>query len=148
MWQLCIETFFDWWEIQFEQVWSSLIHFGQIWSKKIQNKIAIFILFWLERNLIWSSFEIKKRSNFFYLFLTVTTFFGFLQPLGSCCFQTDVDTNTDIQVKIVSRLDILFDHADLSQNNFFNSFYRLIDLILSWRENLQQRLMTLKVLWN
>ena len=113
----------------------------EIWLKKIQNKIAIFILFWLERNLIWS----KKDQIFFILFLSVTTFFSFLQPLGSCCFQTDVDTNTDIQVKIVSRLDILFDHADLSQNNFFISFYRLIDLILSWRENLQQRLMTSKV---
>ena len=45
MWQLFIVTFFDWWEIQFDQVWSSLIHFGRIWSKKIKNKTAIFILF-------------------------------------------------------------------------------------------------------
>ena len=30
---------------QFDQVWSSLIHFGQIWSKKIKNKMTIFILF-------------------------------------------------------------------------------------------------------
>ena len=38
MWQLFVVTFFDWWEIQFDQVWSSLIHFGRIWSKKIKNK--------------------------------------------------------------------------------------------------------------
>ena len=66
MWQLLIVTFFDWWEIQFDQVWSSLIHFGQIWSKEIENQIAIFILFvnvktfsgnilWFVRNPIWSS---------------------------------------------------------------------------------------------
>ena len=30
---------------QFDQVWSSLIHFGQIWSKKIKNKMTIFFLF-------------------------------------------------------------------------------------------------------
>ena len=45
MWQLFIVTFFDWWEIQFDQFWSSFIHFGRIWSKKIKNKMAIFILF-------------------------------------------------------------------------------------------------------
>ena len=56
MWKLFIETFFDLWEIQFDQVW----------SKKIQNKTAIFILFvnvttfysnifWLVRNPFWSS---------------------------------------------------------------------------------------------
>ena len=61
-----LETFFDLWEIQFDQVWSSLIHFGQIWSKKIQNQTGIFILFvnvktfyrntfWFVRNPIWSS---------------------------------------------------------------------------------------------
>ena len=45
MWQLFIVKFLDWWEIQFDQVWSTLIHFGRIWSKKIKNKMAIFILF-------------------------------------------------------------------------------------------------------
>ena len=66
MWQLFIVTFFDWWEIQFDQFWSSFIHFGRIWSKKIKNEMAIFILFknvttfysyifWLVRNPIWSS---------------------------------------------------------------------------------------------
>ena len=47
-------------------IWSSLIHFGQIWSKKIKNITAMFILsvnvatfycnmFSLVRNSIWSS---------------------------------------------------------------------------------------------
>ena len=57
MWQLFIVTFFDWWEIQFDQVWSSLIHFGRIWSKKIKNETAIFILFknvtTLYTNIFW-----------------------------------------------------------------------------------------------
>jgi hypothetical protein len=49
-----------------QKVWSSLIHFWQIWSKKIKNKIVISDLsvnvttfysniFWLVRNPIWSS---------------------------------------------------------------------------------------------
>ena len=53
-------------EIKFDQVWSSLNHFGHIWSKKIKNKTVIFILsvnvttfysniYWLVRNPIWSS---------------------------------------------------------------------------------------------
>ena len=50
MWQLFIVTFFDLWEIQFDQVWSSLIHFGK-------NKTAIFILFknvtTLYNNIYW-----------------------------------------------------------------------------------------------
>ena len=44
-------------------IWSSLIHFGQIWSKKSKNKTVIFTLsvtfysniFWLVRNPIWSN---------------------------------------------------------------------------------------------
>ena len=59
-----IVTFFDWWEIQFNQVWSSLIHFGRIWSKKIKNKTAIFILFknvtTLYTNIFLISAPIKK----------------------------------------------------------------------------------------
>ena len=64
MWQLFIVTFLDRWG---NPIWSSLIHFGQIWSKKIKNKTAIFIpsvnvttfyskIFWLVRNSLWSSF--------------------------------------------------------------------------------------------
>ena len=60
MWQLFIVTFLDWWEIQFDQVWSSLIHFGRIWSKKIKNKTAI------------------KNVTTFY-----TNIFWYVQPLGS-----------------------------------------------------------------
>ena len=41
MWQLFIVTFF---RLMRNPIWSSLIHFGQIWSKKIKNKTAIFIL--------------------------------------------------------------------------------------------------------
>ena len=66
MWQLFIVTFFDWWEIQFGQVWSSLIHFGRIWSKKIKNKTAIFILFknvtTLYTNIFWS---VQPLRSFF-----------------------------------------------------------------------------------
>ena len=96
MWQLCIETFFGCWEIQFEQVWSSLIHFGQIWSNLIQNKIAIFILvvnvttlyrniFWLVRNPIWASLihfgqiwskKIQNKTAIFILFVNVATFYS------------------------------------------------------------------------
>ena len=103
MWQLFIVTFFDWREIQFDQVLSSLIHFGQIWSKKIKNKTAIFILsgnvttfhsniFRLARksNLIkfdqvWSSLihfgriwskKIKNKTAIFILSVNVTTFYG------------------------------------------------------------------------
>ena len=47
-------------------IWSSLIKFDQVWSKKIQNKTAIFTLFvnvttfysnifWLVKNSVWSS---------------------------------------------------------------------------------------------
>ena len=66
MWQLFIVTFFDWWEIQFDQVWSSLIHFGRIWSKKIKNKTAIFILFknvtTLYTNIFW---YVQPLKSFF-----------------------------------------------------------------------------------
>ena len=86
MWQLCIVTFFDWWEIQFGQVWSSLIHFGRIWSKKIKNKTAIFILF-------------KNVTTFH------TDIFWYVQPLRSFFFgQTEgrKDGNrTDIVAQIV-----------------------------------------------
>ena len=63
MWQLFIVTFFDWWEIQFDQVWSSLIHFGQIWSKKIQNKMAIFILFKNVTTYYTNIFRLVRKSN-------------------------------------------------------------------------------------
>ena len=42
MWQLFIVTFFDWWEIQFDQVWSSLERSD---PKKSKHKMATFILF-------------------------------------------------------------------------------------------------------
>ena len=72
MWQLFIVTFFDWQEIQFDHVWWSLIHFGQIWSKKIQNKTVIFILFvnvttfysiilWSNRN--WGKWQTRQDKT-------------------------------------------------------------------------------------
>ena len=82
--------------IKFDQVWSSLVHFGQIWSKKIKNKTAIFILsvnvttfysniFRLVRNLIWSSLihlrqiwskKIKNKTVISILSVNVTTFYS------------------------------------------------------------------------
>jgi hypothetical protein len=96
MWQLFIVQFFDWWEIQFDKVWSKLIHFGQIWSKKIQNQTGIFSLFvnvktfyrnifWFVRNPIWSSLihfgqiwskKIPNKTAIFILFVNVTTFYS------------------------------------------------------------------------
>ena len=92
-------------------IWSSLIHFGQIWSKKIKNKTAIFILsvnvttfysniFRLVRksNLIkfdqvWSILDgsdpkkSKNKTAIFILFKNVTTLFTnifwYVQPLKS-----------------------------------------------------------------
>ena len=98
MWKLLIETLFDLWEIHFDQVWSSLIHFGQIRSKKIKNRTAIFILFvnvatfysnifWLARNPIWSSLikfdpfwtdliqKNQKSNSHFYPFCKCDNFF-------------------------------------------------------------------------
>ena len=63
MWQLFTVTFFDWWEIQFDQVWSSLIHFGQIWSKKIKNKPAIFILSLNVTTFYCNIFRLLRKSN-------------------------------------------------------------------------------------
>ena len=104
MWQLFIVTFIDWWEIQFDQVWSSLIHFGQIWSKKVKNIVLIwerfvevtsqvaefniwnfqfFInIFLLLRNQIWSILDrsdpkkSKTKQPFFILSVNVTTFYS------------------------------------------------------------------------
>ena len=92
MLQLFIVTFLDWWG---NPVWSSLIHFGQIWSKKIKNKTAVFILsgnvttfycniFRLVRksNLIkfdpfWTDLtqKIKNKTAIFVLSVNVTTFY-------------------------------------------------------------------------
>ena len=111
MWQIFIATFLDWWG---NPIWSSLIHFGQIWSKKIKNKTAIFILsvnvttfyrniFRLVRksNLIkfdqvWSILDgsdpkkSKNKTAIFLLFKNVTTLytniFCYVQPLKSCFF--------------------------------------------------------------
>ena len=115
MWQLFIVIFLDWWEILFNQVWSSLIHFGRIWSKKIQTKTAIFILFvnvatfysnifWLARNPIWSSLihfgqiwskKIRNKTAIFILFKNVSTLYTnilwYMQPLKSSQTQTDAD---------------------------------------------------------
>ena len=65
MLQLFIVLFFDWWEIQFDQVWS-ILDSGQIWSKKIKNKTILSVLsvnvktfyshiFWLVRSPVLSS---------------------------------------------------------------------------------------------
>ena len=80
---------------------SNLIHFGRIWSKKIKNKTAIFILsvtfysnfFWLVRNPIWSILDgfdpkkIKNKTAIFIFLKNVTTLytniFWYLQPLRS-----------------------------------------------------------------
>ena len=97
MWQFFIVTFFDWWEIQFDQVWSSLIHFGRIWSKKIKNKMAIFILF--------------KNVTTFY-----TNIFWYVQPVRSFFLQKDTQTlgrtdgNTDRRRRSNSSLDIYLAH--------------------------------------
>ena len=64
MWQLFIVTFFDWQEIQFDQVWSSLIHFGQIWSKKkFKNKTVIFILSVNMTSFHWKIYKLVRKSN-------------------------------------------------------------------------------------
>ena len=78
-------------------IWSSLILFGQIWSKKIKNKAVIFILsvnvttfycniFRLVRNPIWSSLikfdpfwtdliqKIQKQNSHFYPFCKCDNF--------------------------------------------------------------------------
>ena len=53
--------------IKFDQVWSSLSHFGQIWSKKIKNKTAIFILFknvsTLYANILWYMQPLKSSQT-------------------------------------------------------------------------------------
>ena len=49
--------------ILFDQVWSSLIHFGQIWSKKIKNKTAIFILSVNVTNFYRNIFRLVRKSN-------------------------------------------------------------------------------------
>ena len=45
------------------QIWSSLIHFGQIWSKKIKNKTAIFILSVNVTNFYRNIFRLVRKSN-------------------------------------------------------------------------------------
>ena len=115
MWQLFIVTFFDWWEIQFDQVWSSLINFGQIWSQKIKNKTAIFILF--------------KNVTTFYI-----NIFWYLQPLRFF-FRTDrtMDGQTDGQTEPWKP------HRHLSSNSsldmrFLVSFYFECQ---TWYSNIQ-----------
>ena len=92
MWQLFIVTFLDWWG---NPIWSSLIHFGQIWSKKIRNKTAIFILF-------------KNVSTLY------TNILWYMQPLKSSQTQTDrrrqtqKDGNTHRHRSSNSSLDIQY----------------------------------------
>ena len=72
-----VETFYSniFWLVknQFDQGWSSMIHFREMWSKKIQNKRAIFILivnvatfhsdiFWFVGNPIWFWSDPKKSK--------------------------------------------------------------------------------------
>ena len=84
------------WRVFWNPIWSSLFHFGRIWSKKIQTKTAIFTLFvnvatfysnlfWLVRNPIWSSLIrfgqiwsnlIQNKTAIFILFVNVTTFYS------------------------------------------------------------------------
>ena len=51
-------------------IWSSLIHFGQIWSKKIKNQITVFILnFWLVKiqfDQVWSVLDRSDPKKYFY----------------------------------------------------------------------------------
>ena len=63
MWQLFIVTFFEWWEIQFDQVWSSLIHFWQIWSKKIKNKTVVSILSVNVTTFYCNILRLVRKSN-------------------------------------------------------------------------------------
>ena len=44
-------------------IWSSLIHFGQIWSIKIQNKTAIFILSVNVTTFYSNIFRLVRKSN-------------------------------------------------------------------------------------
>ena len=45
------------------QIWSSLIHFGQIWFKKIKNKRAIFILSVNVTIFYRNIFRLLRKSN-------------------------------------------------------------------------------------
>ena len=47
-------------------IWSSLIHFGQIWSKKIINKTAIFILFVNVTTFYTNIFLFVQPLNYFF----------------------------------------------------------------------------------
>ena len=58
--QLFLVTFLDRWG---NPIWSSLIHFGQIWSKKIKNKTAIFILSVNVTNFYSNIFRLVRKSN-------------------------------------------------------------------------------------
>ena len=106
MWQLFIVTFFDWWEIQFDQFWSSFIHFGRIWSKKIKNKMAIFILF--------------KNVTTFY-----TDIFWYVQPLRSFFSDRRKDgrkphrhrsSNSSLDVKLGHSMDNGFIFKKINKN--------------------------------
>ena len=44
-------------------IWSSLIHFGQIWSKKIKNKTAIFIPSVNVTTFYSNIFRLVRKSN-------------------------------------------------------------------------------------
>ena len=58
-WSL-IATFLNWWG---NPIWSSLIDFGRIWSKKIKNKTAIFILSVNVATFNSNTFLIGEKSN-------------------------------------------------------------------------------------
>jgi hypothetical protein len=107
MWKLFIVRFFDWWELQFDKIWSIL---DQIWSKKIKNKTAIFILsvnvttFYsnilrlvrksnlIKFDQVWTDLIQKnqKQNSHFFLFKNVTTLynniFWYVHPLGRIFF--------------------------------------------------------------
>ena len=59
MWQLFIVTCFDWWEIQF----------GQIWNKTVISILSVNVatfysnMFWLVRNPVWT--DLKSNSHFY-----------------------------------------------------------------------------------
>ena len=83
MWQLFIVTFLDWWEIQFDQVWSILDGSD---PKKSKNKTAIFLLF--------------KNVTTLY-----TNIFWYGQPLRRVFFCRKTLTQTDRQCRSNSSLD-------------------------------------------